>query len=315
MVGENIGRLERVPLKDVWKHEAHGFTKWLESNPDVLGDAIDIPLANIERERIAGSFRVDLVAEDASGNPVIIENQLEKSDHDHLGKLLTYLAAIEAKAAVWIVADPRPEHVKAISWLNDSSSASFYLLKIEAVKIGDSPSAPMLTLIVGPSEESKSIGDTKKEIAVRHTLRRRFWTQLIEQLRERGIPLHANISPGDDPWLSTGAGKSGLSLSYGIRMTEAWVYLYIYRGKGADEETRQIFDELAAKKQQVENAYGATLEWSRADGGTRRCLISHVLDVGGLRQEDKWNQIQDAMIDAMSRFEKALRPYIEALNI
>ncbi|NIN67526.1 MAG: DUF4268 domain-containing protein, partial [Anaerolineae bacterium] len=148
-----IGKLQRVPLRDVWKHEALDFTKWLEDNPDVLSEAMDVQLSNIEREKSAGTFNVDLVAEDDSGDPVIIENQLAKSDHDHLGKLLTYLAAIEAKAAVWIVADPRPEHVKAIAWLNDSSSADFYLLKVEAVKIGDSDPAPLLTRIVGPGEE------------------------------------------------------------------------------------------------------------------------------------------------------------------
>jgi hypothetical protein len=106
---------------------------------DVLNDALGITLVNVEREQAAGSFSIDLVAEDEGGGKVIIENQLEKSNHDHLGKLITYLTALNARAAIWIVAEPRPEHVAAISWLNDSSSAAFYLVKVEAVRIGSSP--------------------------------------------------------------------------------------------------------------------------------------------------------------------------------
>ena len=151
----------------------------------MLNNAIDLSLSIVEREQAAGDFSVDLVAEDESGNPVIIENQLERSNHDHLGKLITYLTQIGAKAAIWIVADPRPEHISAISWLNESSSASFYLLKLEAVRIEDSPPAPLLTLIVGSSEESQEVGETKKEFTERHILRHRFWTQLLERARKK----------------------------------------------------------------------------------------------------------------------------------
>lgn len=123
-----IGKIQRVTLREVWKHEALDFTTWLENNIDVLNDALDLSLTNVEREQTAGTFSVDLVAEDDSGNLAVIENQLAKSDHDHLGKLITYLTSLEAKVGVWIVSEPRPEHVKAVSWLNESSSAAFYLV-------------------------------------------------------------------------------------------------------------------------------------------------------------------------------------------
>ena len=157
-----IGRLRRVPLREVWPHEALDFTPWLEENIDELNNVIDLSLSVVAREQSAGDFNVDLVAEDESGNPVIIENQLERSNHSHLGQLITYLAQIGARAAIWIVADPRPEHVSAISWLNESSPASFYLLKLEAVRIGESLPAPLLTLIVGSSETSQSVGEDKE---------------------------------------------------------------------------------------------------------------------------------------------------------
>ena len=116
------------------KHEALDFTTWLQENLDVLNDTVDVSVSTARGEQTAGDFSVDLVAEDVAGDLVVIENQLERSDHDHLGKLLTYLVAIGAKKGIWIVADPRPEHVRTISWLNESSSASFYLLKVEAIR-------------------------------------------------------------------------------------------------------------------------------------------------------------------------------------
>ena len=120
-----VGRLQRVPLREVWKNEAYDFTPWLQQNIDVLNDVLDLTLSNAEREQSAGTFSVDVVAEDQAGNLAVIENQLEKSDHDHLGKLITYVTAIGAKTAVWIVSDPRPEHVAAVSWLNEGSQPHF----------------------------------------------------------------------------------------------------------------------------------------------------------------------------------------------
>jgi hypothetical protein len=200
-----IGKLERVALREVWKHEAHDFTQWLQENIDVLNAALDLNLVNVDREQDTGSFSIDLVAEDEGGGTVIIENQLEKSNHDHLGKLITYLTGMGAKAAIWIVSDPRPEHVAAVAWLNESSSAAFYMVKVEAVRIGSSPAAPLFTLIVGPSEETKDVGQTKKQIAERYGIRRRWWTQLIER-SAKVSKLHAHITPGEYSWIGTSSG-------------------------------------------------------------------------------------------------------------
>ncbi len=295
-----IGKIERVPLRDIWKHDAYDFTSWLQDNIDVLNDALGLSLSNPEREQSAGSFNVDLVAEDENGNPVIIENQLEKSDHNHLGKLITYLTAIGAKTAVWIVADPRPEHVGAISWLNESSSANFYLFKVEGIKIGDSEPAPLLTLIVGPSEESREVGEKKKEMAERYSIRYKFWTELLEKAKEK-TKLHANISPGRDSWVSAGAGKSGLAYNYSITKHENRVELYIDRGKDSESENKNIFDELVEHKDEIENIFGEQLKWERLDN-KRACRISKNFENGGYRDEDKWPDIHKNMIDAMCRF-------------
>jgi hypothetical protein len=309
-----IGKLQRVPLRDVWKHEALDFTKWLQDNIDVLNEVIDLDLSNPESEQSAGAFSVDLVAEDESGNPVIIENQLEKSNHDHLGKILTYLVAMAAKTAIWIVADPRPEHVSAITWLNESSSANFYLLKMEAIKIGDSTPAPLLTVIVGPSEEGKGVGKTKQEIAERYIIRERFWTQLLDMSKQK-TKLHANISPTQHNWLGTSAGKRGLGFNYALRKNEAQVELYIDRGKERDEENKAIFEKLFNHKEEIEKSFGNRLEWERLEG-KRACRIRKRIKVGGYRnEEEKWPQIHEAMVNDMIRLEEALRPYIKKLSI
>lgn len=308
-----IGKLQRVSLREVWKREAADFTTWLQENVDVLNEVLDLSLSNVEREQSAGAFSVDLVAEDEAGNPVVIENQLEKSNHDHLGKLITYLTAIGAKTAIWIVADPRPEHIGAISWLNESSAASFYLLKVEAVKIGESPPAPLLTLIVGPTTETRQVGETKKELAERYIIRERFWTQLLDRAKAK-TKLHAAISPRHNGWIGTGAGKSGLGFNYVVRQHEADVELYIDRGKDTEEENKAIFRALIASQKEIEAAFGEPLEWQLLEG-KRACRIRKTIGLGGYRDEEKWPILHDAMIDAMVRLEKALRPHIAKLQI
>ena len=306
-----IGRLKRVPLRDVWKHEALDFTTWLEANYDILSEELGIEMVSVEREKSAGAFSVDLVAEDDSGNTVVIENQLEASDHDHLGKLITYLTAMEAQTAIWIVARPRPEHVRAVTWLNESTSASFYLLKVEAVQIGESEPAPLLTLIVGPSDESREIGEAKREISERHVLRRRFWTELLEKARTR-TPLHANTSPSDRSYINTyDVGKPGLELIYRARQHDAQVELYIKR-RGREAETKAMFDRLYENREDIEREFGDSLIWERRSEAMSS-KIAYVISGGGYRDEEKWPAIHDAMIDAMIRLERAMRPHINRL--
>lgn len=307
-----IGRLRRVPLREVWAHEARDFTPWLGENIDVLNNAIDLTLSVVAREQTVGDFSVDLVAEDESGDPVIIENQLERSNHDHLGKLITYLTQISAKAAIWIVSDPRPEHISAISWLNESSSAAFYLLKLEAVRIENSPPAPVLTLIVGSSEESQEVGDTKKEFTERHILRRRFWNALLEDAKEK-TSLHANTSSSQYNYVLTGAGRTGLNFRYVVQQHTSEIDLYIDRGRDTENENEEIFDTLETAKEEIEEAYGEPLEWQRLEG-KRACRIGKRFSLGGYRDdEEEWSEIQDAMVDGMIRLEAALRPHIDKL--
>lgn len=308
-----IGTLERVPLRTVWPHEAHGFTVWLEQNLGVITEATGIRLTNVQREHAGATTRVDLLATDEQGRVVVVENQLERSDHDHLGKIVSYLAAFEARAAIWISPDPRPEHVKAIAWLNEFTPADFYLLKVEAVRIGDSLPAPLLTVIVGPSEEAREVGTAKKEIVEleRHTLRRAFWESLLPLVRER-TPLFARISPGKDHWIAAGSGISSASFNFVVREHDHRIEFYIDRGESTWNEA--AFRALEALRGPIETAFGEPLNWERLDG-KRACRISTTVKPGGSKDEpSRWPEFQAEMAEEMARFERAIRPHISALR-
>jgi hypothetical protein len=306
-----VGKLDRVPLREVWKHEASDFTRWLEENIEVLSGVVGFNLLNVERERAAGAFSIDLVAEDEGGHKVIIENQLEKSNHDHLGKVITYLVAMGATGAIWIVAEPRPEHVAAIAWLNDSSDARFYLVKVEAVRIGNSPAAPLLTLIVGPSEESEALAKSKKEFAERYTERQSWWSRLLARPDAR---LHKHLTPGSYSRLGISSGIRGLSLNYVVLQDECGVELYIDRGEGAEDENKSIFEHLEKLKTEIEQRFGGPLQWQRLDD--RRASVVRVSMQGGYRSpESEWDDIQSRQVDAMNRLHAALQPYLKSLKL
>lgn len=306
-----IGKLQRVPLREVWKHEAQDFTVWLRDNLEVLNEVTGLSLASAENEQTAGDFRVDLVAEDADGSTVVIEHQLERSDHDHLGKLVTYVSAMNAAAAIWIVAEPRPEHVTAITWLNQGGAASFFLIQAEAVRIEESPPAPLLTVIARPSEEGLLIGKVKKAQGERGLRRRRFWELLLDQAKSQ-TKLHSGVSPNDSTWIATGAGRSGISYNYVIGMSESRVEVYIDRGKDAEDANRAMYEALAASREAIDKTFGEALDWQPLEG-RRASRIAKKLPGGYQDDETKWPKICEEMIDSMIRLEKAVKPHIHEL--
>jgi len=309
-----IGKIEKVPLREVWKAEAKDFTTWLFDNIDVLGEELDINLSAVEKEKKIGTFSADLIAEDDAGQKVLIESQLEKTDHDHLGKILSYVSNLEAKVAIWISSEPRPEHERAIEWLNESGAGvSFYLVKLEAYKIGNSEPAAKFSIVAGPSEMTVVVSEEKKELAERHKKRLEFWKSLLEKSRLK-TSLHANISPGIYSWIGTGSGKRGLGYNYSITYKYASVELYIDRGKECEKENKKIFDELYSHKKEIEEIFGDALEWQRLDD-RRASRVRKVYSYAGLNDREKWDRLQNDMIDGMIRFEKAFKKYVKELKI
>lgn len=309
-----IGKMERVDLREVWKKEVKDFNSWLFENIEILAEELDIDLTAVEKEKKIGSFSADIIAEGSTGETVLIENQLEKTDHDHLGKILTYVSNLEAKKAIWISKEPRSEHERATEWLNElSSDIDFYLVKIEAYKIGDSAPAPKFTVIAGPTESGKVAGIEKKELAERHKKILEFWKILLEKSKNR-TPLFSNISPSKDSYISTGAGKSGLVYIYNITYKYASVSFCIDRGKDSEEENKKIFDNLFTHKEEIENVFGEKLSWQRLDD-RRSSRICKTYNYAGLNDKEKWDKLQNEMIDDMIKLEKAFKKYINALKI
>lgn len=215
-----------------------------------------------------------------------------------------------ARTDIWIVSDPRPEHVSAISWLNESSSTDFHFVKVEAIRIGDSQPAPLLTQIVGTSDETRQAGDTKRGLNKRPHTRRKFWSGLFYRAKE-STDLHANMSPGTEGWVGTDA--SGLAFNYAIKQHSGRVELYIDRGKHSRDENKAIFDALHEKKNEIEASFDGELNWQPVDDA-RACRISAPVEQGGYRNDD-WEAVQNAMIDAMIKFADVMQPYIDQLSI
>jgi len=307
-----ISRLKRVPTRNVWKNEEKDFTPWLAKNIDVLGEKLGMDLSLMEREADVGeSFEADLLVEGPGGDLVVIENQFGKSDHDHLGKILTYLTNLEAKTAVWICENPQPEHIEAVDWLNKNSpqDISFYLIRLEAFQIENSPPAPHFSIVSEPSKQMKEAGAVKEEMAERHIRRLDFWEKLLEKSKVK-TDLFLNVSRSKENWITTGAGKAGLAYVYVILMNSARVELYIDTGDA--NKNKKIFDELYKKREQIETDFGDQLDWQRLDD-KRASRIAKIVENKGLVNIDDWFSIQDNMIDAMIRLEKALSKHIRQI--
>ncbi len=305
-----IGRIERLHLRDAWKHEALDFTRWLEGNLDLLGDVLGLNLAVIEREQTVGDFCVDLVAQDGSGNLVVIENQLERSNHDHLGKVITYVAMVGAKRAVWIVSEPRAEHLKAIQWLNEAGSASFYLLKLEAIRIGESAPAPLFTLITGPSEAVSEARRVRGDQATMSNRYFRFWQALLDSAKSK-TSLHRNISPGTSNWVSTAADMpTAFGLGYVLAYGKGRVELYIDDEKMGKAFNEAVFHSLETNRSVIEAEFGGPLNWEELSNG-RACRVCKRLDAQvDLDDEATWPAFINQMVDAMIRLDKAVRPFL-----
>lgn len=313
----DVGRITKVKIRDVWKHEASDFSKWLLDNIDILSETVDINLQNPELEKTAGSFSVDIVAQDDNQNFVVIENQLEKTNHDHLGKILTYMIAMDAKTAIWISTECRPEHIAVLAWLNESSSANFYMVKVEAIRIHNSPPAPLLTLIVGPTEESRQVGAKKDDFAAMQVIRMEFWSGLLNLFKEKmkeSSGLFCQVTPQNSSWIQAGSGRSGITYKISLRQNDSRIELYIDRGKDQDQENKRIFDALIKRKGEIENIFGSQLEWLRMDNN-RYSSIRYTVSIGGYKNDkSEWPLIFNEIVKATLLLQKATLQFIIKLE-
>jgi len=305
MIDNSIGDLQRLSARDVFEHEAHDFTTWLEENIDSLGEVIGVDLATAEREKSAGNFSADLLAEDEDGRRVIVENQLGQTDHKHLGQVLTYLTVLDAEIAIWVTADARPEHVSAVSWLNENAAgADFYLVKVEGVRVDDSRPAPLFTRIVGPSHETRAAEQAKKEWDERDRIRYQFFAHLLERSNE-----HTNrfdsISPMARSNIVASAGN-GLSFKYGVSRRESQAYLFIdfRESQSINDAAYAVFEK---NRDEIESRVDFDLVWVQDEN--RRRLIRHTVE-GGYEDEGQWDEIHKELARAMAQLEAAVEPHL-----
>jgi hypothetical protein len=311
-----VDKITRIKIREAFPIEPRDFTPWLTENIDVVGDAIGIELTGAEREQSTGNFSVDIKAQTQSGDVAVIENQYGKSDHDHLGKLITYLSSFDAKVAIWIVETPKQEHINAIAWLNEGeNNCDFFLLRVEAIKIGDSPAAPLLSLISGPSAESKQIGRKRQEDSENDKLRAEFWRQLLEKNKASRVKRFDSITArGKDAWIGASAGKTGLTYMYWINQNNCRIELRIDRGKNSEQENLNILQNLKTSKAEIEEVFGSPLIWAELEG-YRVCSI-RIEFPGGYKSGDNDKAILiDKLANSMKNLIEATSKHVRALRV
>ena len=202
-----------------------------------------------------------------------------------------------------------------MGWLNESTAEgnAFYLVTIEAVRIGDSAAAPLFQIVCSPSAEVKLAEKEKGELAQRHVQRREFWLELLDKSKVR-TALFSNVSPSTENWIAAGAGRTGMVYNYIINMDSAHVELYIDKGKESEDINAKRFEHLSTKKDAIEKTFGDSLEWVASEG-RRSTLIHKKVSDYGLRDVERRDEVQNAMVDAMVRLEASLKPHIPELEV
>lgn len=308
-----IVRPESVTPRELWAHEAHDFTPWLAKNIDLLGEAVGVQFSeDLETEVTSiGDFRPDIVASDGEST-VIVENQLDPSDHKHLGQLISYTRAYGARKAIWVTPQPRTDHINDIAWLNEQvTDVEFYLVQLSAFRVGDDTAVPQIVKVAGPSAQTEVVKRDKAEISERANTWKAFWAQLLEHLNPV-TSRFANITPPRDNWMRAAAGGiGGVGFIISLNKQRLRLELSIETPNGA-ERNRELFDRLVAHKEEIEQAFGESLTWEPMEQRIG-CRISYIPAYGDYRDPDQWQHLTDAAVEMFPKFESALQPRLREL--
>ena len=321
----DLGAIKRVDLREVWPHEEHNFSKWLAGNLDKLGEALGLDLEFRERESPVGPFSLDVLAHDRdSDRPVIVENQLEVTNHTHLGQLLTYAAGYDAYAVVWLTREFQDEHRQALDWLNQRTGedTAFFGVVVETWRIDDSRPAPHFKVVTMPNDWQKRMASARRNRRARANVattesNRNFFQGLdLALLKEVGLVPGGNhprwrwqrFRP-DSRWrdyVYYGASDEPLGHFDG----NIWVQLYI----NSDDKSwnKALFDRLETRKEHIETELSGSVEWLRQDS----LKASRVLAVReGSFEEDLETErrLQDWVVEQLIGFQRVFEPHIEEL--
>lgn len=305
-----LGKMKEVDVRSVWSHEQYDFSKWLatEENMQELGKVLNLSLTEIETEKSVGNYRCDILCKDElTGKTVLIENQLETTNHDHLGKLITYASGLDASVVVWVVADAREEHASAIEWLNKytTSDVDFFLLEIHVYAIGDSSPAPMFRVVEQPNDFAKmSKTAVRGEWSESQTCRYEFWNRLNDALDRKGRPFNKHKA-STDHWYSVSVGSSQCHISMALVNKEHKIRVGFWT-----PDNKEMFDELSRHRNEIETSFGAPLKWDRLDGKKAAVISS---DIPGLNfgKQDNYPQLIDESIERVVKLREAVKPFLD----
>ncbi len=310
MATMKLGKLQEVDIRKLWNHEQYDFSEWLSKseNLEQLNEVIGLTLSEVEKEVYVGAYRCDLVGVDeTTGDKVIIENQLEASNHDHLGKIITYASGLDAKVVVWIVKEAREEHRSAIEWLNNNTSdkLNFFLIEIHAYQIGDSLCAPKFEIVEKPNGFIKNAkGQSGSgEYNKGQSEKIEFWTRFNEILIERGKPFNVR-KPTTDHWYDIAIGTSDAHVSLTIVNREHVVGVELYI-----PDNKELFEKLYLQKEEIDEKLGLHPDWQRLDGKKAARILYRM---PGLDFEDhsNYDSLMNEMIDKAALFAKVFKKYI-----
>jgi hypothetical protein len=310
-----LGRLQKVSLREVWRHEALDFTQWLAKpeNLEQLGEALGVELYEAETEVSVGRFFVDILATDDSGRKVVIENQLAATDHDHLGKTITYAAGLGAQVIVWIAETAKEEHQQAVEWLNENTTSDvhIFLVQIEAWRIGESLPAPRFNPIAKPNDWTKDVRQSAasvSQISEVGVMQREFY----EKVREYGVAHAPNIrrwqTPKAQHWydVSIGTAQAHISLTTNSFDKRVAVEIHI-------RNNNELFADLYEQRVGIETQLGVALDWRELpERKATRIVVEHSGDIADPEQQA---ELVQWMVTTADSFSRVFPPFIAtALN-
>ena len=304
----NLGTLKEITdLRSIWPHEALNFTPWVAENVDLLADAVGLDITVDETESSVGDFNVDIYAsETGTDRKIIIENQLEDTDHDHLGKLITYASGKGADVVIWVVKHAREEHKAAVEWLNNHTDdkMGFFLCEIKLFQIGDSQIAPAFTVVERPNDWTKEIRKTASANSTQQQ-RLEYWQAFNDYAFS-----DANFSrifnkrkPTTDHWMDFSIGSSACHIAVSrIQKRKAVdVELYI-------NDDKELFKSLFAHKDEIEKNMEMELEWKELpERKASRILIEKTVD---LDDRATWPEQFDYIMDTCIKMKRAFKRYL-----
>ena len=301
MTTAKLGRLETVDVREVWPDEAGNFTPWLAENLELLGEALHMDLEVVQQEATVGRFFLDIRAtETRRGVAVAIENQLEYTDHSHLGQLLTYAAGVDARILIWVTPELLGEHRAALDWLNrwTGDEIEVYGVEVRAVRIGESDPAPEFRPVVFPKAWSDRISGGLLPTSQKY---RDFFQPLVDELRERGFTERRNAWARNYQEIPSGFPDATYQAGFWAQ-GKAWAYLYI---AGSDKErNKHIFDSLHAYQAEIEGALNAQVVWERNDNSS--IGVTRDGAIGGT--EDELTDVRAWMLDYLPKLKTRHQP-------